>query len=381
MKKLLIKNTQFFGGMNADYLLKTDVLISGGVIEKIAPSIEAEGECEIFDASGSFCSQGFIDSHVHIAVPGMTQFKGMEMGVDIEKYGIQSGVATLIDAGTFGATSIKNAVDYVKKVETTQVFFFMNASKTGIQPGTAELENVNDIDIPAALDAYAQNKDRIVGIKARASVSASGSAGIKAIAKAKELAVKLGLPMFVHIGNEPPDIVDVLNLLTRGDAITHCFHGKLSNAIVNEDYSLRPETIQARERGVLFDVGHGSESFDYEVARRCFSQGFLPDMISTDLHSLNCFGPVYNLPVTISKLLSLDEEITHWIPKVTVNPGRAFHLGVTDGNFIDKPANLVIFNIIPADETQFDSYKNQIHLKKKMHVQAVIKGDHIIEMK
>ena len=380
MKKLLIKNTLFLSGRNAGQAEENDILICDDLIEKIAPSIEADGECEILDVSKGYVSQGFIDSHVHVGVPGMTQYKGMEMGIDIEKFGIQSGVATMIDAGTFGANSIENAIEYTKTLET-KVFFLMNASKTGIQPNTPELENLDNIDLQAAQDVYSRNKESIVGIKARASISASGSAGIKAIEKAKELAVELGLPMMVHIGNEPPAITDVLNLLTKGDVITHCFHGKLSNAIVNEDYSLRPETMRARERGVQFDVGHGSASFNAEVARRCFDQGFVSDMISTDLHSMNCKGPVFDLPLTISKMLLFDENIAHWIPDVTVNPGRVFHIGITDGDFIGKPANLVIFRIIPTDETQFDSDKNPIHLMRKMDVQAVFKGDHIIEVK
>ncbi len=380
MKKLLIKNTLFISGMNADQVVENDILISEELIEEIAPSIEDVGEYEILDVSKSYVSPGFIDSHVHIAVPGMTQYKGMEMGVDVEKYGIQSGVSALIDAGTFGADLIETAIESVKEKET-QVFFLINASKIGIQPNTPELEDLDNIDLQAARDVYSRNKDRIVGVKARASISAAGSAGIKAIAKAKELACELGLPMMVHIGNGPPDIVDVLDLLTSGDVITHCFHGKLSNAIVNEDYALRPATIRARERGVLFDVGHGSASFNYLVASKCFSQGFTSDLISTDLHSMNCNGPVFSLPLTISKMFLLDEDVTRWIAEAAVNPAKTFHIGVADDEYTGKPADLVVFKVIPTDEIQYDSDKNPLHLTGKIDVQAVIKGNHIIETK
>lgn len=378
MKRVLIKNTLFLSGENADQAVGNDILICGGVIEKIAPAIEADSDCEVFDVTRSYVSQGLVDSHVHIAVPGMTQYKGMEMGVDVEEFGIQSGVAALIDAGTFGANSIEKAISSTKKL-VTQVFFLLNASKIGIQPLTSELENLENIDFHAAAEVCSRNKDCIVGIKARASKSAVGSAGIEAIVKAKELASRLRLPMVVHIGNEPPNIKEVLNLLTHGDVITHCFHGKLSNAIVDEDYSLHSETIRARERGVLFDIGHGSESFNFKVAQQAFHQGFLPDLISTDLHSLNCQGPVYGLPLTISKMLALDDDITHWISKVTVNPKKAFHLGITGDEYVGKPANLTVFHVTSTDETQYDSDKNPIHLKKRMDVLAVINGDHIIK--
>lgn len=380
MKKLLIKNTRFINSIRPDQPQNTDILITDGCIEKVEPSICVSGEHDIYDVSGSYVSQGFIDMHTHIAVPGMTQFKGREMGIDIEQYGIQSGVTTLIDAGTFGSETVQTAIDYVKSRET-QVLFLLNASKTGIQPFKAELENLENIDIQSAKKAYTENTDYIVGIKARASKSACGSADIRAIVKAKKLACELELPLVVHIGNAPPRIEEVLYLLTKGDVVTHCFHGKLNNAIVDEDYHLRPEVVKARERGVLFDIGHGSESFNYEVARRLFSYGFDADIISTDLHSMNCLGPVFGLPLTVSKMLTLDEEITHWIPKVTANPAIAFCMEISSEGYIGNQAGLTIFDIVSTDETQYDSDKNPIHLNQKIEVKNVVKGNRIIGMK
>jgi dihydroorotase len=69
----------------------------------------------------------------------------------------------------------------------------------------------------------------------------------------------------------------------------------------------------ARERGVLFDVGHGAGSFSFDTAERALAEGFAPDNISSDLSLVSIEGPVFDLLTTLSKFihlgLSLDEVI------------------------------------------------------------------------
>ncbi len=374
MGDLLIKNAVVVDSPNADLTKRTNILIQGGIIKGISPDVKEEGITEIIDAAGDYISRGFIDMHTHISVPGVTQYEGYEFGVDIFKWGVDSGVSTLIDAGTFGAETVRPAIDYIEGKDT-RVLFLINAAKTGLVPLKPELENVANIDIEAAKTAYDAYKPYIVGIKARASISASGKSGMKAIKKAKELAQALELPLVVHIGHAPPKIEDVLSILTKGDVITHCFHGKLSNAIVNEDYTLKEETLKARERGVLFDIGHGSESFNYEVARQLYEVGFLPDIISTDLHSRNKNGPVFSLPTTIDKFITLNDSILPWIDMVTTKPRQAFHLSGTGELMTGEKADLVQFNVIEAQEEYADSDGNPIEIKKKLAMKTVIKGE------
>lgn len=61
--KRLIKNGQIIDGSgNPGY--RGDILLSGGKIEKIAPSIECEG-AQVIDACGLVVAPGFIDTHSH----------------------------------------------------------------------------------------------------------------------------------------------------------------------------------------------------------------------------------------------------------------------------------------------------------------------------
>ena len=84
---------------------------------------------------------------------------------------------------------------------------------------------------------------------------------------------------------------------------------------------------EARERGVIFDVGHGGGSFHYPTGRRAIENGFLPDVISSDLHSLSVEGPVFDMPTTASKFLHMGMSLSDVIAAVTIAPARAIGRG------------------------------------------------------
>jgi len=377
MSKLLIKNAVMIENLDSDLSIRKDILLRDGVIQEISPIIDEIQDVKTLDVEGSFVSRGFIDMHTHITIPGLTNFQGFEMGIGIERCGVESGVSSILDAGTFGADNVQSAIDYSADKETN-VYFLMNASKTGIQPLTPELEDLDKIDIDAAQAVYDNNKTRIVGIKARASDTASGKSGIKALIKAKELAMALSLPLVVHIGHAPPTIEEVLAVLGAGDVVTHSFHGKLSNAIVDENYQIKDEALSARERGVLFDIGHGSASFNYQVAKKLYEAGFLPDIISTDIYSSNADGPVISLTATVDKLITLNDSIQPWVNMITIKPDEAFKLSKKTGINTGDKADLVVFNLISNEATYYDSDKNPIPIGKQLTVKNIIKGNTLI---
>ena len=112
-------------------------------------------------------------------------------------------------------------------------------------------------------------------------------------------------------------------MLRPGDILTHTFQGG-DNAGLSKNGTVLSALGDAKERGILIDVGHGLGSFSVDVARRMVEQGFAPDIISSDLHSL-CMesGPVYDLPTTISKFLSLGMSLEQVIEACTLAPAKA----------------------------------------------------------
>jgi dihydroorotase len=119
-----------------------------------------------------------------------------------------------------------------------------------------------------------------------------------------------------------PGLAWLLPQMRRGDIVTHCFHGN-EGGIINSRGRVISAALDARERGVLFDIGHGIGSFAYRVARTAIELGFAPDTISSDLHAHNAEGPVFDLATTLSKLLHVGMPLQDVITAATLTPARA----------------------------------------------------------
>ena len=174
---------------------------------------------------------------------------------------------------------------------------------------------------------------------------------------AKQAARESGVPLMVHIGNTPPTLDDVANLLTRGDLMTHCFHGKIGGMITRQGAVL-PAVAAAIDRGVLLDVGHGSGSFAWDTAEKALALGIPPHIISTDLHTGCINGPAFSMVKTMSKFLHLGMSLVDVARASSTAPANAFGLGDKYGRIaIDFPANLSIVEHVNRTETMWDVEK------------------------
>jgi dihydroorotase len=184
-----------------------------------------------------------------------------------------------------------------------------------------------DIDKQKVSRAIDKHAGFVIGIKARMSSSVVGQNGIRPLVLAKEIQQENNLlPLMVHIGNNPPDLDEIADLLTRGDIITHCYNGK-PNRILTPAGTLRESIQRALKRGVLLDVGHGTASFSFEVARQAIALGILPHTISSDIYCRNRMaGPVHSLATVMSKFFSVGLSLPQVIACVTENAASALHL-------------------------------------------------------
>jgi dihydroorotase len=186
-----------------------------------------------------------------------------------------------------------------------------------------ELEDLRWASVADCVRVADRNRDVIAGVKLRAGYQMVGADPRPAVALAREAAVALGLPLMVHVIDMGMPLPELLAQMRRNDVVTHCFHGN-AGGLLDEDGRVWPEAFAARERGVVFDVGHGAGSFTWRVARAALAQGFPPDTISSDIHAYNFAGPVYDLPRTLSKLLHLGMPLSEVVAAATARP--AAHL-------------------------------------------------------
>ncbi|SHJ93499.1 Amidohydrolase family protein, partial [Dethiosulfatibacter aminovorans DSM 17477] len=147
---------------------------------------------------------------------------------------------------------------------------------------------------------------------------------------------------------------EILDHMERGDVVTHCFN-KLSHKLFDDSGVPLKEVVEAKERGVLFDAGHGTSSFSFEVARKAIKSGFKPDLIGTDIYSWNYNGPVYNLATTMSKLIAAGMSLEECIDRVTFIPSKVFDLNDFGTIEVGKPANLSILRLENKNSTFVDS--------------------------
>ena len=194
----------------------------------------------------------------------------------------------------------------------------------------------------------------------------TGPNDVEGVRRAREAAAEAHLPLMMHIGGSYSPLYKLLALMQKGDVVTHSFN-HFPTGILDANGKVEKAVIEARERGVRFDVGHGAGSFSFDVAAKCLDQGFPPDTISTDLYTANAHGPVYDMSTTISKFMVLGMPLPEIIRRTTVNAVETFKFQEQIGTL--KPgaeADVSVFEIQEGNFTLTDSYRNTRQARQKL---------------
>ena len=290
------------------------IVSCGGETQGVRAAEEAR---EIIDATGLLVTPGLVDLHVHV-YPGVSHY-----GVDPDEHCLRRGVTTAVDAGSAGAQTFPGLRRYVIERARTRTLAFLHVAVQGmISALVGELEDSRWASPALAVAVANEHRDVVVGMKVRLGYQMVGQDAEPALRAARKAADRLELPLMVHVIDMPQPISWLLPQLGEGDIVTHCFHGN-EGGILDDDGRLFPEVLDARERGVVFDIGHGIGSFAWRVARAALEQGFPPDTISSDVHAYNVAGPVFDQPTTLSKLLHLGMTLPEVVRATTVAPAVA----------------------------------------------------------
>ena len=273
------------------------------------------------DVSGLIVTPGLIDLHTHV------YWGRTSLGVAADAFARKSAVTTLVDTGSAGAGNFAGFRDHVIAQSKTRILAYLNISFAGIYAFSKNIYvgESGDHRLLAPIDTVDvadRNRDLIVGIKVRVGRHASGQQGAAPVLAARQAAERLGMTMMVHIDEPPPKLEEVSTLMRPGDVLTHCFR-PFPNAPATADGRVEPFVLRARDRGILFNIGHGMGSFGFCTARVMLADKFLPDCISSDVHSLSIDGPAFDLLTTMSKFLCLGTPLIDVIRCTTENPARA----------------------------------------------------------
>jgi len=372
VKKIkLIKNFKLIGFGPQQQESKEFYLDEQGYVRENLKS--AKTELNILNLEGDYLSPGWIDLHTHI------YYGVSNLGLNPDLIGPKTGVTVLNDTGSAGEANFLGFKKYIIEPRAYPIYSFINLGSTGLIKSNqiSELNSLNMIDLDNLYQQIVENREYIKGIKLRASGVILKGMNSDIVKLAKAAAREVSLPLMVHVGEPLPLLEDILPYLDPGDIVTHIYHGKRWG--IYRSGRFLDEYKEAINKGVKFDVGHGVASFNYEVARKALAAGYFPDTISTDLHTENIDGPVWDLSLTMSKLLELGMNLEQVIAAVTVNAADILKIDSFQSKFYNSQARFTVFRKEECELEVFDSNNNRLILHNYLRPVKTIIGSKIIE--
>ena len=348
-----------------------DVAIADGVIAAVESDIPERAAIQTISVKDRYVTPGLIDIHTHVYY-GVTTW-----GIRADAVCPTAGTTTVVDAGSPSWVTFPGFREFIAEPAQTNILTYIHISGIGLVYGPiGEMIDIAYAAPERVADTLQQHRDITVGVKVRQGKMQVGDNGVEPLKLAVEAAERAETSVMCHIGAGVP-LPNILRHLRPGDVITHCFQGNGDN-IIDEKGRIIPEVWKAREDGIIFDVGHGAGSFHYEVAQRAMEQGFISDVISTDLHTGNINGPVYDLPTTLSKLIHLGLPLADVIEKATFSAAKAIQREGQLGNLkVGTVADVAVFDVIEGQFEYFDSHGTKFIGDKKLKTELTIRAGKI----
>ena len=329
---------------------RRDIGIRFGRIEAVEAEIPAARAVQTIDAGGRLVLPGLIDLHAHVYPYGSA------IGIPADESVAQTGVTTVVSAGDAGANNVAALARHVAAGTRTRMYAFVHIANMGLAAfPVPELYNIDFAQVQACARAIAENPDFVLGAKVRMSENVIAKHGLEPLRRAIQACEMSGRPakVMVHIGGvETPALMsDILNVMRPGDILTHAYSGapNIAGAFTNivQDGKLLPAALAAKQRGVVFDVGHGGGSFDFTVLEAATEQGCPPDVISSDLHVVSGNTPgLPFLPWVMSKFLAKGVPLERVVAMATEAPARVIGRDGKLGTLqVGAPADISIMEL------------------------------------
>ena len=341
-----------------DLKARADVAIHNGKIVEVASDILAERGRDVIDAKGLYVTPGLVDLHTHIVY-------GVRSGIEADPIAARSGTSTWIDAGTFAYDQIEGFRRFIVDRNQCRVFGFVYLYPASRNPDIDPVKYVSGVMDRTGRAAVA-NRDIVLGVKFQVGSNMNGRHSLEFLKIARRLCDEYDLRLLAHISLAPPETNAVMTLMKPGDVVTHCFNEHTLGIVDRDSGKLKPSVKEARLRGVLFDVGHGSGSFNFKSARHALDQGFFPDSISSDIYSANVNGPVFDLPTTMSKLLYLGMSFDDVLKCSTVNPARVTPLPKLGTLQVGAPGDVALLSVEDGAFELIDAQRNKVTAKQRI---------------
>jgi dihydroorotase len=369
---LLLKGGHVLDPKNGVHAVR-DVAIGDGKIAAVAAEIPAVQARRVVDVRGLYVTPGLIDIHVHVFhTTGVEDAWAGDNSVQPDAFSFRTGVTTMVDAGSSGWRNFGTFRHTVIDRSRTRVLALINIAGLGMMTDVAEQR---DFDSEAVARLTSKHRDVVVGVKS-AHYQGKDWGSVEAAVAAGKAA---GIPVMVDFGyfhKERPFWQLVLEKLRPGDMSTHMFRGPAP--YVDGNGKLYDYLRKARERGVKFDVGHGGGSFVLRNAAPAVAQGFYPDSISTDLHNGSMNGPMFDMPVTMSKMMALGMGLEAVIRASTWNPAQQIQRPELGHLTVGAVADVAVLRVQEGDFGFGDAAGGRVAARQRLLAEMTVKDGRIV---
>ncbi|HIV14389.1 MAG TPA: amidohydrolase family protein [Candidatus Avisuccinivibrio pullicola] len=327
---------------------------------------ERQGERTVIDAQGWYLTPSFIDHHCHVYPTGT------EMGLYADTYAFPQGCTALVDAGSTGVANYRSFQREIATGASADIYAYLNVAAAG-QVSEHNPEYVHPDFFSDSFADFLKAHPGIRGLKIRFDTACTRNLGLRPLNRAAEIAHELKVPLSVHIAHHPCTLREILATLQSGDILCHMYQDSAEN-ILTARGEIRPEVLEARERGVLFESADGFANCALKVARQAIARGFKPDIISTDLTREKLYTlRGYGLAFTLSKYHALGMTWPEVIRAATLTPREVLHRGAPWPLKEGTRADLVLFSLLPTQGFTFtDSQDTTLEIPELLKVQLTV---------
>ena len=375
---ILIKNGHVIDSKNNINKI-IDIAIIDNKIALIQKNISRKSALRTIDANGLYVTPGLIDIHSH-------NFHGTEPNnylsnsfdaLPPDGFSFRSGVTTIVDVGGAGWRNFKTFKEQIIDRSKTRVLSFLNIIGSGMKGGAVE-QNLSDMEPSKTAETVNKFPNEIVGIKL-AHLNGYNWIPVDRVVEAGRLT---NLPVMIDFGGSDPELpLDKLLLekLRAGDIFTHTYaHVKGRTPIVDKNGKLREYVVEAQQKGIIFDVGHGGGSFLFEQAIPAVKQGLKPNSISTDLHTGSMNGGMKNIINVMSKFLNMGIEIEEIIKLTTWNPAKYIKRTDLGHLSLGAEADITLLNLREGNFGFIDTQGKRMNGNNILECELTIKAGKIV---
>ena len=356
-----------------------DVAVTGTKVARVAAKIDPALARRVVDATGLYVVPGLIDIHAHVffGTEKDAYLSNADTAVPPDNHSFRSGQTTLVDAGGAGWRNFLQFKEQVIDRARTRVLAFINIVGSGMKGGPVE-QNLADMDPKLTAMRIKEFSSLIVGIKVAHYLGAEWDPVTRAVAAGKDMNV----PVMVDFGRHTPhqSLSDLLLVHLRpGDILTHTYaHVEGRTPIVGEDGKVRPFVWEARKRGVIFDAGHGGGSFVFRQAAPALKQGFVPDVISTDLHTGSMNSGMKDILNTMSKFLNLGMSLADVIKANTSRAADVIKRPELGNLTVGGEADIAVLNVRRGTFGFIDTEGSKLIGNQKLECELTMKGGQVV---